>query len=137
MTGVQTCALPISDEIIDGLKSVGIRHVALPGSIDGIRQVVNIAAAHPDFAIILQCTSGRVGGRHSFEGFHQNILATYSSIRRHKNIALIAGSGFGGSEDTWPYLCGDWLKEFGVEPMPFDGFFPLRFPPHGGHIWCR
>ena len=107
-----------ADEIIDGLKSVGIRHVAFkPGSIDGICQVVNIAAAHPDFAIILQWTSGRVGGRHSFEDFHQNILATYSSIRRHKNIALVAGS-----DDTWPYLCGDWSAEFGVEPMPFDGF---------------
>jgi fatty acid synthase subunit alpha len=110
-------------EIIDGLKSVGIRHVAFkPGSVDGIRQVVNIAATNPDFAIILQWTGGRAGGHHSFEDFHQPILATYSSIRRHENIALVAGSGFGGSDDTWPYLCGDWSKEFGVEPMPFDGF---------------
>ncbi|KAF8271214.1 fatty acid synthase [Lactarius quietus] len=110
-------------EIIDGLKSVGIRHVSFkPGSVDGIRQVVNIASANPDFAIILQWTGGRAGGHHSFEDFHQPILATYSSIRRHENIALVAGSGFGGSDDTWPYLSGDWSKEFGVEPMPFDGF---------------
>ncbi|KAI9439787.1 fatty acid synthase [Lactarius indigo] len=110
-------------EIIGGLKSVGIRHVAFkPGSVDGIRQVVNIAAANPEFAIILQWTGGRAGGHHSFEDFHQPILATYSSIRRHENIALVAGSGFGGSEDTWPYLSGDWSREFGVEPMPFDGF---------------
>jgi fatty acid synthase subunit alpha len=49
-------------------------------------------------------------------------LATYSSIRRHDNIALVASSGFGGSDDAWPYLTGDWSKPFGVEPMPFDGF---------------
>jgi len=110
-------------EIIGVLKSVGIRHVAFkPGSIDGIHQVVNIAAANPDFAIIMQWTGGRAGGHHSFEDFHQPIIATYSSIRRHDNIVLVAGSGFGGSDDTWPYLTGDWSKEFGVEPMPFDGF---------------
>ncbi len=110
-------------EIINGLKSVGIRHVAFkPGSVDGIRQVVNIAVANPDFAIIMQWTGGRAGGHHSYEDFHQPILATYSSIRRHDNIALVAGSGFGGSDDTWPYLTGDWSKQFGVEPMPFDGF---------------
>jgi enoyl reductase-like protein len=26
------------------------------------------------------------------------------------------------SDDTWPYLTGDWSKEFGVEPIPFDCF---------------
>jgi fatty acid synthase subunit alpha, fungi type len=55
----------------------------------------------------------------SFEDFHQPILATYSTIR---NITLVAGSGFGGSEDTWPYLFRDWSKEFGVESIPFDVF---------------
>jgi fatty acid synthase subunit alpha, fungi type len=101
-------------EIISGLKSVGIRHVAFkPGSVDRIHQVVNIAAANPDFDI-MQWTGGRAGGHHSFEDFHQPILATYSSIRRHDNIALVAGSGFGGLDDTWPYLTGDWSKQFGV-----------------------
>jgi len=110
-------------EIIGVLKSVGIHHVAFkPGSIDGIYQVVNIAVANPEFAIIMQWTSGRAGGHHSFEDFHQPIIATYSSIHRHDNIVLVAGSGFGGSDDTWPYLTGDWSKEFGVEPMPFNGF---------------
>ena len=86
-----------ADEIINGLKSVGIHYVSFkPGSVDGIRQVVNIAAANPDFAIVLQWTGGHAGHRHSFEGFHQHILATYSSICRRKNRALVAGSGFGG-----------------------------------------
>ena len=69
----------------------------------------------------MQWTSGRAG-HHSFEDFLQPILATYSSIRCHDNIALVAGSGFGDPDDTWPYLTGDWSKPFGVEPMPFDGF---------------
>lgn len=111
-------------EIIDGLRSAGIKHVAFkPGSVDGIRQVVNIASANPDFPIILQWTGGRAGGHHSFEDFHQPILATYRSIRQHDNISLVAGSGFGAADDVWPYLTGDWsVEEYGVQPMPFDGF---------------
>jgi fatty acid synthase subunit alpha len=111
-------------EIIDGLKTAGIRHVAFkPGSVDGIRQVVNIAAANPDFPIILQWTGGRAGGHHSFEDFHQPILATYRSIRQYDNISLVAGSGFGSADDVWEYLTGDWsVERFGVQPMPFDGF---------------
>jgi fatty acid synthase subunit alpha len=111
-------------EIIDGLKSAGIKHVAFkPGSVDGIRQVVNIAASNPDFPIIMQWTGGRAGGHHSFEDFHQPILATYRSIRQHSNISLVGGSGFGSADDVWPYLSGDWsVERFGVQPMPFDGF---------------
>ncbi|TFY80295.1 hypothetical protein EWM64_g3715 [Hericium alpestre] len=110
-------------DIIEGLANAGIRHVSFkPGSIDGIRQVVNIAAANPTFPIILQWTGGRAGGHHSCEDFHQPILSTYSSIRQHSNISLVGGSGFGGAEDLWPYLTGDWSKEYGVQPMPFDGF---------------
>ena len=44
------------------------------------------------------------------------------SIRQEPNIMLICGSGFGGSEDLWPYLTGDWSEEYDVQPMPFDGF---------------
>ena len=110
-------------EIIEGLTKSGIKHVSFkPGSVDGIRQVVNIAASNPHFPIILQWTGGRAGGHHSCEDVHQPILSTYSSIRQHPNIILIGGSGFGGSEDLWPYLTGDWSVEYGVQPMPFDGF---------------
>jgi fatty acid synthase subunit alpha, fungi type len=34
-------------------------------------------------------------------------------------MTTLPGSGFGGSDDTWPYLTDDWSKQFGVEPMPF------------------
>ncbi|KAI5122922.1 hypothetical protein M0805_007600 [Coniferiporia weirii] len=111
-------------EIITNLKAAGFKHVAFkPGSVDGIRQVVSIAAANPDFPVIMQWTGGRAGGHHSCEDFHQPILATYASIRQQSNISLVAGSGFGGSDDVWPYLTGDWSADlFGVQKMPFDGF---------------
>ncbi|KAJ3517947.1 hypothetical protein NLJ89_g178 [Agrocybe chaxingu] len=111
-------------EIIDGLKAAGIKHVSFkPGSVDGIRQVINIAAANPDFPIIMQWTGGRAGGHHSFEDFHQPVLATYRAIRQHPNVILVGGSGFGSAGDVWEYLTGDWsVERFGVQPMPFDGF---------------
>ncbi|KAF5337958.1 hypothetical protein D9757_014845 [Collybiopsis confluens] len=110
-------------EIVEGLKSAGIKHLALkPGSVDGIRQVINIAAANPGFPIICQWTGGRAGGHHSFEDFHQPILATYRAIRKQENVILVGGSGFGDAEDVWPYLNGDWSLKYGVQPMPYDGF---------------
>ena len=110
-------------EIITALKSAGIKHIAFkPGSVEGIRQVVNIAAANPDYPIILQWTGGRAGGHHSCEDFHQPIISTYGAIRQNRNISLLAGSGFGGAEDVWPYISGDWsVEQFGLQPMPFDG----------------
>ncbi|TIC66451.1 hypothetical protein E3Q02_01872 [Wallemia mellicola] len=109
-------------EMITALKESGIKHVAFkPGSVEGIRQVVNIASANPSFPIIMQWTGGRAGGHHSCEDVHQPIIQTYASIRQHSNISLVAGSGFGAAEDFWPYLTGDWSLEFGLQPMPFDG----------------
>ncbi|PLW22785.1 hypothetical protein PCANC_25950 [Puccinia coronata f. sp. avenae] len=110
-------------EIIDGLRDAGIKHVSFkPGSVDGIRQVINIAAANPDFPVICQWTGGRAGGHHSCEDFHQPILATYASIRNQSNLILVVGSGFGSAEDVYPYLTGQWSRDrFGVEMMPFDG----------------
>ena len=96
-------------EIISGLNSAGICHVSFkPGSVEGIRQVINIASANPDFPIIMQWTGGRAGGHHSYEDFHQPIIQTYGRIRQYSNIVLVGGSGFGGGEDLWPYLSGDW-----------------------------
>jgi len=48
-------------------------HVASkPGSIDGIHQVVNSAAANPDLAIIMQRTGGHAGGHRSTH--YRNLL---------------------------------------------------------------
>lgn len=104
------------------IETLGLKHLSLkPGSGDAIQAVINIAKAHPSFPVILQWTGGRGGGHHSFEDFHQPILQMYGRIRRQENIVLVAGSGFGGAEDTYPYLTGDWSKKYGYPPMPFDG----------------
>ncbi|KAJ2336413.1 fatty acid synthase alpha subunit Lsd1, partial [Coemansia sp. RSA 2681] len=42
-------------------------------------------------------------------------------VRACRNIVLVAGSGFGDSEGSLPYLTGDWSVAFGRAPMPFDG----------------
>jgi fatty acid synthase subunit alpha len=109
-------------EVIGALRDAGIKHAAFkPGSVDGIRQVIAIAATNPDYPIILQWTGGRAGGHHSYKDFHQPILATYGSIQSHPNISLVTGSGFGDGEGVWPYITGEWVLEYGVQPMPFDG----------------
>ncbi|KAG1071517.1 hypothetical protein G6F42_026019 [Rhizopus arrhizus] len=111
-----------ANEIIANLQAAGIRHLAFkPGNVDTIRQVVAIAAANPTMPIILQWTGGRAGGHHGFEDVHQPILETYAAIRRQSNIVLVAGSGFGGADDTLPYITGDWSLQFDYPPMPFDG----------------
>ena len=104
------------------IETLGIKHISFkPGSVEAIQQVINIAKANPHFPVMLQWTGGRGGGHHSFEDFHQPILQMYGRIRRNENLVLVAGSGFGGSEDTYPYLTGQWSSRFGYPPMPFDG----------------
>ena len=104
------------------IETLGLKHISFkPGSTDAIQHVIEIAKTHPNFPIGLQWTGGRGGGHHSFEDFHIPILETYSQIRQCGNIVLIAGSGFGGAEDTYPYLIGDWSRSMGYPRMPFDG----------------
>ena len=118
--GAGVPSLEVASEYIETL---GLTHLGLkPGSVDAISQVVAIAKAHPTFPIVLQWTGGRGGGHHSFEDFHSLMLQMYSKIRRHPNIILVAGSGFGSAEDTYPYLTGEWSTKFNYPPMPFDGF---------------
>lgn len=117
--GAGVPSIEVANEYIETL---GIKHISFkPGSVDAIQQVINIAKANPKFPIMLQWTGGRGGGHHSFEDFHQPVLQMYSRIRKQDNIVLVAGSGFGGAEDTYPYLSGTWSAKFGYPPMPFDG----------------
>ncbi|CAK9441726.1 uncharacterized protein LODBEIA_P55940 [Lodderomyces beijingensis] len=117
--GAGVPSLEVATEYIEEL---GLTHLGLkPGSVDSICQAIAIAKAHPSFPIVLQWTGGRGGGHHSFEDFHQPILQMYSKIRRCSNIVLVAGSGFGSAEDTYPYLTGSWSSKFNYPPMPFDG----------------
>ncbi len=113
--------LEVATEFIRGL---GLRHISFkPGSIDAIFQVIKIAKANETFPVIIQWTGGRGGGHHSFEDFHQPILQSYGKIRECPNIILVAGSGFGGADDTYSYLTGNWTLEQNLSrtPMPFDG----------------
>ena len=117
--GAGVPSIEIANEYIETL---GIKHIAFkPGSVEAIQAVINVAKANPHFPVMLQWTGGRGGGHHSFEDFHQPILQMYGRIRRCGNIVLVAGSGFGGSQDPYPYLTGTWSKSFGYPPMPFDG----------------
>ncbi|KAK9387219.1 acyl transferase domain-containing protein [Lipomyces mesembrius] len=114
--------VPSTEVANEYIETLGIKHLGLkPGSMDAIQQVITIAQANPTFPIILQWTGGRGGGHHSFEDFHSPILQMYPRIRRCSNIILLAGSGFGGAEDTYPYLTGQWATGFAYPPMPFDG----------------
>ncbi|GAM33971.1 fatty acid synthase beta subunit [Talaromyces pinophilus] len=114
--------VPSQEIVTDYVTSLGLKHISLkPGSISAIREVIEIAKTQSQFPIILQWTGGRGGGHHSYEDFHAPILRTYSSIRKCSNIILVAGSGFGSYEDSYPYLSGTWATRFGYPRMPFDG----------------
>ncbi|CAL3968003.1 unnamed protein product [Diplocarpon coronariae] len=114
--------VPSIEVATEYIETLGLKHISFkPGSGEAIQAVINIAKANPTFPVMLQWTGGRGGGHHSFEDFHQPILQMYGRIRRCDNIILVAGSGFGGSEDTYPYLTGAWSARYGYPPMPFDG----------------
>ncbi|KAL8382560.1 hypothetical protein RB595_006371 [Gaeumannomyces hyphopodioides] len=117
--GAGVPSIEVANEYI---QTLGLKHISFkPGSTDAIQAVINIAKANPTFPVMLQWTGGRGGGHHSFEDFHQPILQMYTRLRKCDNLILVAGSGFGGAEDTYPYITGEWSKKFGYPPMPFDG----------------
>ncbi|PWY87433.1 beta subunit of fatty acid synthase [Aspergillus heteromorphus CBS 117.55] len=115
--------VPSVDVANEYIETLGLRHIAFkPGSAEAIQQVIDIARENMSFPIMLQWTGGRGGGHHSYEDFHEPILEMYARIRSCKNIILVAGSGFGGADDTLPYLTGEWTKAFNAASlMPFDG----------------
>ncbi|KAL2432422.1 Fatty acid synthase subunit beta [Exophiala dermatitidis] len=104
------------------INELGLSHISFkPGSVSAINQVLEIARSQPNFPVILQWTGGRAGGHHSFEDFHHPMLECYAKIRRCPNVILVAGSGFGDAQSSYPYLSGQWSLKYGAAPMPFDG----------------
>ncbi|KAK3062602.1 hypothetical protein LTS18_003723, partial [Coniosporium uncinatum] len=117
--GAGVPSIEVANEYI---QTLGIKHMGFkPGSVEAIQQTINIAKANPTFPVIMQWTGGRGGGHHSFEDFHQPIIQMYGRIRKCENLILLAGSGFGGADDTYPYLTGEWSAKYGYPAMPFDG----------------
>ena len=114
--------VPSADVARDYVETLGLKHISFkPGSINGIHQVLDIAEANPSFPIGLQWTGGRAGGHHSYEDFHSPILQTYAQIRKHLNVILMVGGGFGDAEGMLPYLTGQWSHLLGYSRMPIDG----------------
>jgi fatty acid synthase subunit beta len=116
--------IPTLEVAAQYITSLGLRHIAFkPSSVETIQQVIQIAKIDEAFPIILQWTGGRGGGHHSYEDFHQPVVQMYAKIRECPNIILVAGSGFGGAEDTYPYITGKWAVDLKLSrsPMPFDG----------------
>ncbi|KAK4981177.1 hypothetical protein LTR28_002474 [Elasticomyces elasticus] len=114
--------VPSVEIVREYIETIGLKHISFkPGSYGSLQQVIAIAQEHPDFPIGLQWTGGRAGGHHSFEDFYVTMLQAYGQIRQCPNIVLIAGSGFGGASDTFPFLTGEWSRSLGYPLMPFDG----------------
>ncbi|KAI1269290.1 enoyl reductase domain of FAS1 [Xylariaceae sp. FL1019] len=113
--------IPSPEIAAEYIETLGIRHISFkPGSIRAIREVIEIAKRHPTFPIILQWTGGRGGGHHSCEDLEEPLLEMYSEIRRHENLYLVVGSGFGDGAGIFPYLTGWWSLRHGRPAMPCD-----------------
>lgn len=115
--------VPSIDVASEYITTLGLKHISFkPSSAESIEQVIEIAKNNPKFPVILQWTGGRGGGHHSYEDFHQPIFKTYHAIRKCDNLVLVAGSGFGNSDDAYPYITGQWSISAGKSAaMPFDG----------------
>ncbi|KAJ1950641.1 fatty acid synthase alpha subunit Lsd1 [Linderina macrospora] len=111
-----------ASEIVSSIKDAGLRHITLKAStLEDIRSAIAISKVDHEFPVIMQWMGGRNSGYHSWDDFYQPILETYSLLRFHRNIVLVAGSGVGDMESAIKYVSGQWSVPFGRSPMPFDG----------------
>lgn len=108
--------------LIQSLQAQGFPYVAFkPGTVAQIRQVIDIARAVPDSAVIVQIEDGHAGGHHSWENLDDLLLATYADIRATPNLVLCAGGGIGTPERAADYISGQWARAYGRTLMPVDG----------------
>ncbi|WRS30128.1 fatty acid synthase subunit beta domain-containing protein [Actinomycetaceae bacterium MB13-C1-2] len=108
--------------LIQSLQAQGFPYVAFkPGTVAQIRQVIDIARAVPDSAVIVQIEDGHAGGHHSWENLDDLLLATYADIRATPNLVLCAGGGIGTPERAADYISGQWARAYDRPLMPVDG----------------
>ena len=109
-------------DLIDELNSAGISHVVFkPGTVEQIKSVIKIAAEVPGKDVIVHIEGGRAGGHHSWEDLDDLLLATYSDLRKRRNLTICVGGGIGTPERAAEYLSGRWAHEYGFPLMPVDG----------------
>ncbi|WP_040732574.1 fatty acid synthase subunit beta domain-containing protein, partial [Nocardia tenerifensis] len=122
---IVTAGIPELDEsvaLIEELSEVGISHVAFkPGTVAQIRAVLRIAAAVPDYPVIMHIEGGKAGGHHSWEDLDDLLLETYAELRTHDNVVVCVGGGIGTPERATEYLTGQWATAHGYPVMPLDG----------------
>jgi len=103
------------------IEVIGLKHISFQlDSSRSILELVKIAKEYPNFRFGLQWIGGKAGNA-SLEEFHNPIIKNYGQIRKCPNIFLIISGGFGGPDDTYPYLTGEWAEPLGYPRMPFDG----------------
>ncbi|MDO4664685.1 MAG: DUF1729 domain-containing protein [Actinomycetaceae bacterium] len=110
-----------ADELIRGLVEDGFSYICFkPGTVEQIKQVLEIADANPDFRFIVQVEDGHSGGHHSWEDLDYLLLQTYGQIRRTKNVVLAVGGGIATPAIGADYIWGTWAEKYGRAPMPVD-----------------
>ncbi len=111
-------------ELLAQLKADGFPYISFkPGTSKQIRDAVKIAAANPDFPVIIQVEDGHAGGHHSWTNLDDMLLDTYAEVRQHPNALLTVGGGIYAPEVAATYITGTWSEKYGLAPMPVDAVF--------------
>ncbi|WP_257202863.1 type I polyketide synthase [Corynebacterium cystitidis] len=111
-------------ELLTQLKADGFPYISFkPGTSKQIRDAVKIAAANPDFPVIIQVEDGHAGGHHSWTNLDDMLLDTYAEVRKHPNALLAVGGGIYSPEVAATYITGTWSEKYGLAPMPVDAVF--------------
>ncbi|WIM67994.1 DUF1729 domain-containing protein [Corynebacterium breve] len=111
-------------ELLAQLSSDGFPYIAFkPGTTKQIRDAIKIAAANPDFPVILQVEDGHAGGHHSWTDLDDMLLDTYAEVRKYPNALLTVGGGIYSPDRAAEYITGTWSKKYGLRPMPVDAVF--------------
>lgn len=126
MRGVTVSAgIPDLDDavsLIETLVDLGVETVSFkPGTVDGIRRVIEIADAVDPLPLVAHIEGGKAGGHHSWVDLDELLLATYADLRERHNLVVCVGGGIGTAPEAARYLDGSWATAHGRPAMPVDG----------------